>query len=325
MDIHRTVMNAFGLRDDRKMRQALRDRVESEARTNDDERARRDALLLNVASGHAVEPASAVAVEEMPAQSPLPAFHITNGWVTDPPAEVAKPAGYPLECFAYQLSPKPVEETEPEPVDAFVEPARAHHLELPLVKMPENWAETETAIPGVEPDVEAVDFSGEEALEPLSSLSALAPFAPPEPEPELELEPAAQPVEPVAVIGRGDQYQMPALKDELNELLKIEGVHTALVVTRDGFVIEGVSQSETTQVDAAGAVVSSGISSWQAIGHDLGVGAMSQSMVEYEGGIAVATLIGKDAILGVVADIRANLGNLRYQVKKRASEIEKLV
>jgi uncharacterized protein len=124
---------------------------------------------------------------------------------------------------------------------------------------------------------------------------------------------------------RGDHTDMAALKDELTELVKVDGVHTAVVVSRDGFVIEGASSAGELELDAAGAVISAGIANWESIGRELRVGAMAQSMVEYESGIAVATLIGKDAILAVVAELKANLGNVRYQIKKRAAEIEKLV
>jgi predicted regulator of Ras-like GTPase activity (Roadblock/LC7/MglB family) len=34
-------------------------------------------------------------------------------------------------------------------------------------------------------------------------------------------------------------------------------------------------------------------------------------------------LLGEDAILAVVADLNANLGNVRFQIKKRLKSIEK--
>jgi len=56
---------------------------------------------------------------------------------------------------------------------------------------------------------------------------------------------------------------------------------------------------------------------------ELKLGDMTQRMFEYHDGIIVMSLAGRDAILAVVADIEANGGNVRYQVKKRLPEISK--
>ena len=116
---------------------------------------------------------------------------------------------------------------------------------------------------------------------------------------------------------------MAPLKNLLGELVKIEGVTTAVVVGRDGFVIDGASAHGALDADAIGAVISTGIGSAEVMGGELKLGAMSQSMFEYNEGIIVMSLAGPEAILAVVADIKANLGNVRYQVKKRLPEISK--
>jgi predicted regulator of Ras-like GTPase activity (Roadblock/LC7/MglB family) len=112
------------------------------------------------------------------------------------------------------------------------------------------------------------------------------------------------------------------LKNLLGELVKIEGVTTAVVVGRDGFVIDGAAHG-ALDAEAIGAVISTGIGSAEVMGGELKLGAMSQSMFEYKDGIIVMSLAGPEAILAVVADIKANLGNVRYQVKKRLPEISK--
>ena len=38
---------------------------------------------------------------------------------------------------------------------------------------------------------------------------------------------------------------MPSLKNQLNDLVKVEGINAAVVVGRDGFVIEGMHKTET--------------------------------------------------------------------------------
>jgi uncharacterized protein len=114
---------------------------------------------------------------------------------------------------------------------------------------------------------------------------------------------------------------MPKLRDVLKELVNVEGIITAVVVGRDGFVIDGVSSTGKLQVEAVGAVISTGIGSSEVMGRELNVGELTQSIVEYAEGIVLVNLVGKDAVLAIVADLKTNLGNVRYQVKKRVPEI----
>lgn len=114
---------------------------------------------------------------------------------------------------------------------------------------------------------------------------------------------------------------MAGLKAQLNDLVKVEGINTAVVVGRDGFVIDGVSSGNAFDVEAVGAIISTGVGTSEMMGRELSVGAMSQGMVEYKDGVIVMSFLGSDAILAVVANLSANLGNVRYQVKKRSPEI----
>jgi len=116
-----------------------------------------------------------------------------------------------------------------------------------------------------------------------------------------------------------------ALKQVLMELVRVEGIATAVVVSRDGFVIDGASNGNSLDLEAVGAVVSAGIGSNIAMGKELHVGAIQQSMAEYEKGFIVATLLGEAGALAVVADLKANLGHVRYHVKKHAAVIAALL
>lgn len=118
---------------------------------------------------------------------------------------------------------------------------------------------------------------------------------------------------------------MAELKRLLGELVRIDGVTTAVVVGRDGFVIDSASAGGAVDTEAIGAVISTGVGSAEVMGGELELGAMTQSMFEYDGGIIVMSLAGHDAILAVVAQLEANLGNVRYQVKKRLPEISKSI
>jgi predicted regulator of Ras-like GTPase activity (Roadblock/LC7/MglB family) len=99
-------------------------------------------------------------------------------------------------------------------------------------------------------------------------------------------------------------------------------VKAAVVVARDGFVIEGVTSTGALDADTLGAAVSTELGSAEIVGREMLVGKMTQAMTEYEDGVIFVSLLGADAVLAVVANHGANLGNVRYQVRKRTPQIE---
>ncbi|MCK5133767.1 MAG: roadblock/LC7 domain-containing protein [Candidatus Sabulitectum sp.] len=88
-------------------------------------------------------------------------------------------------------------------------------------------------------------------------------------------------------------------KDILNALISVEGIGTAVCVGRDGFVIAAAAGAN---VDAIGAMVSTGLGSAESVGKELEAGVLTQAMMEYKNGVIVMTSIGADAILAVVAE-----------------------
>ncbi len=109
----------------------------------------------------------------------------------------------------------------------------------------------------------------------------------------------------------------------LEELVNVDGVNAAVIVGRDGFVIDGVSNSGSLETETVGAVISAGTGSSEVMGRELNVGTMTQGMMEFSDGLIIMSLVGIEAILAVVADTKANLGYVRFQIKKRIPEIEK--
>ncbi len=115
---------------------------------------------------------------------------------------------------------------------------------------------------------------------------------------------------------------MPNLKQLLAELAAVEGVSAVVVVSHDGFVIDGVANKNDIDHEAVGAVVSSCRSAAESLGRELKIGEATQSMVECPNGFVVISSLGGAGVLAVVADTKANLGSIRYHTKKRAGEIE---
>jgi predicted regulator of Ras-like GTPase activity (Roadblock/LC7/MglB family) len=115
---------------------------------------------------------------------------------------------------------------------------------------------------------------------------------------------------------------MATLKEALAELAKVEGILSAVVISRDGFVLDGVNTNSNLDQDAVGAVVSAGIGSSERMAHELQAGGLSHMLLECEQGIIGVNLLGNDAVLATVADSRANIGTVRYQIKKHLPAIQ---
>ncbi len=118
---------------------------------------------------------------------------------------------------------------------------------------------------------------------------------------------------------------MAGMRDTLNEFLKTDGVKTAVIVGRDGFVIEGVSSDGRVDIEAVAAVISTGLAHSELMGKELGVGAMEQGMLEYSDGVLVTGSLGEYALLCLVCDHGANLGMVRMQIRKRGPEIVEMI
>lgn len=105
------------------------------------------------------------------------------------------------------------------------------------------------------------------------------------------------------------------LRGILDSLLKVEGVIAALVVGRDGFVIEAAAVN-TLDTDSVGAIAASSLAASDAMGEALTLGALDAILIEYEQGPVALTPAGPDAVLAVVGDQSANLGRVRVEMRK---------
>ena len=110
------------------------------------------------------------------------------------------------------------------------------------------------------------------------------------------------------------------LKQILEEFLKIEGVSAAVVVGRDGFVIEG-AMSGKVDIDALGAMASTGLGTSEAMGASLGKGELRQLLVELEKGPIIMSPLSDDELIAIVADAEANVGRIRYDLKKNKDRL----
>lgn len=110
------------------------------------------------------------------------------------------------------------------------------------------------------------------------------------------------------------------LKQILGEFLKIEGVTAAVVVGRDGFVIESATSGKM-DIDALGAMASTGMGTSEAMGKELGKGELKQMLVETEKGPIIMSPLSADELIAIVAENEANVGRVRYDLKKNKDRL----
>jgi len=110
------------------------------------------------------------------------------------------------------------------------------------------------------------------------------------------------------------------LKSILAEFLRLDGISAAVVVGRDGFVIESAEKGDI-DTEALGAMASTGMGTSEAMGAELGQGEMIQMLVECENGPILLSPLSDDELIAIVAEKDVNIGRIRYELKKNRERI----
>ncbi len=106
----------------------------------------------------------------------------------------------------------------------------------------------------------------------------------------------------------------------LQDFLRNEGVVMAGIIGKDGFIIEYASNGEV-DVDAVAAMASTAMGTAESVGKEVGRGDASQMIMEYKGGNIIIAPVTENEIVAVVSDGTANLGRIRYEIKKNKDKI----
>jgi predicted regulator of Ras-like GTPase activity (Roadblock/LC7/MglB family) len=110
------------------------------------------------------------------------------------------------------------------------------------------------------------------------------------------------------------------LKHLLEEFLKVESVSAAVVVGRDGFVIESAVSGEV-DLEALGAMASTGLGTSETMGLTLEKGDLYQMLVELQKGPVLLSPLSSDELIAIVADGSSHIGRIRYELKKNRERI----
>jgi predicted regulator of Ras-like GTPase activity (Roadblock/LC7/MglB family) len=113
------------------------------------------------------------------------------------------------------------------------------------------------------------------------------------------------------------------LKQALGRFLTIPGVRQAILVGRDGLMIEGVARDSEENLEAVGAITTSGLSTAEALGQEIARGSVIGVLMEYEHGLVSVDPLGDFALMVTLSDNAANIGRIRHLVKTSRNEILK--
>ena len=121
--------------------------------------------------------------------------------------------------------------------------------------------------------------------------------------------------------GESDEMvALPDLKAILLQLATMPGVRLAALVDREGFLIETAGELGVG-AEIAGALAACLAESSEGIGREMGQGALSSMILDYEAGMVLLHGAGPSAILAVVLRDSTALGKVRYYVKKALPEL----
>jgi predicted regulator of Ras-like GTPase activity (Roadblock/LC7/MglB family) len=111
------------------------------------------------------------------------------------------------------------------------------------------------------------------------------------------------------------------LKQMLNRFLAIPGVRQAVLVGRDGLPIEGMTRDGKDDIEAIGAITTTGFSSADALGKEISRGNLVGVLMEYEHGLVSIDPLGDFALVVTLSDTASNIGRVRHLLKTSRNEI----
>jgi predicted regulator of Ras-like GTPase activity (Roadblock/LC7/MglB family) len=111
------------------------------------------------------------------------------------------------------------------------------------------------------------------------------------------------------------------LKQTLSRFLTIPGVRLAILVGRDGLVIEGLTRDGKEDLEAVGAFMTTGLNTAEAVGQEISRGNVVGALMEYEHGLVSIDPLGDFALVVTLFDNAASISRVRHMVKASRNEI----
>jgi uncharacterized protein len=117
------------------------------------------------------------------------------------------------------------------------------------------------------------------------------------------------------------EEKMVDLKQTLSRFLAIPGVRLAVLVGRDGLLIEGLTREGKEDMEAVGAIMTTSMNTAEALGQEIARGNVVGALMEYEHGLVSVDPLGDFALVVTLFDSAASIGRVRHLVKASRNEI----
>jgi predicted regulator of Ras-like GTPase activity (Roadblock/LC7/MglB family) len=117
---------------------------------------------------------------------------------------------------------------------------------------------------------------------------------------------------------------MPSIRDLVAAIRQREGVDAAIVLGRDGLLIDSHLTPGLDAEDIA-ARIPAIIGSADDFGAATGRGELTTAVLEHSNGLAIVSVLSPEAILLVLVTAKANLGQLLFELRRNREHIAALV
>jgi uncharacterized protein len=117
---------------------------------------------------------------------------------------------------------------------------------------------------------------------------------------------------------------MPSIRDLVAAIRQREGVDAAIVLGRDGLLIDSHTGPGLDAEDVA-ARIPAIIGPADDFGAATGRGELLTAVLEHRNGIAIVSVLSSEAVLLVLVSPRANIGQLLYELRRNREHIASLV
>ena len=116
---------------------------------------------------------------------------------------------------------------------------------------------------------------------------------------------------------------MPTIRDLVATIRQRDGVEAAVVLGRDGLLIDSQAVPGLSADDIAARIPPIVIPADE-LGMALGRGAMTTTIVEHESGLALIASMSSEALLLVLLQPSANVGQLLYELRRNREHLAAL-
>ena len=117
---------------------------------------------------------------------------------------------------------------------------------------------------------------------------------------------------------------VPNLRDLVAALRRRDGVDAAVVLGRDGLVIDGDAVA-TVDVERLAAHLPGVVAGADGFGGAAAQGPLATAVLEYESGLAVVAVLSSDALLVVLLRADADVAPLIYDLRRSRAQLAALV